>query len=77
MELFTKNGKPPKCSKWTYSPLTLDGRPRAVELARGRLKDSPAFLDEWEQLGRERTLNYKTLVLTGLRKNELASLTVG
>ena len=41
------------------------------------MKDSPAFLDEWEQLGRERTLNYKTLVLTGLRKNELASLTVG
>ncbi len=28
-------------------------------------------------LGRERALIYKTLVLTGLRKNELASLTVG
>src|SRR5437868_1806031 len=27
-------------------------------------------------LGRERALIYKTLVLTGLRKNELASLTV-
>ena len=30
-----------------------------------------------EQLGRERALIYKTLVLTGLRKNELASITVG
>ena len=30
-----------------------------------------------ERLGRERALIYKTLVLTGLRKNELASLTVG
>ena len=29
-----------------------------------------------ELLGRERALNYKTLVLTGLRKAELASLTV-
>ena len=30
-----------------------------------------------EQLGRERSLIYKTLVLTGLRKGELASITVG
>ncbi len=32
---------------------------------------------ELELLGRERALIYKTLVLTGLRKGELASLTVG
>ena len=30
-----------------------------------------------ERLGRERALIYKTLILTGLRKGELASLTVG
>ncbi len=30
-----------------------------------------------ERLGRERALIYKTLILTGLRKNELASITVG
>ena len=30
-----------------------------------------------EQLGRERSLIYKTLVLTGLRKGELTSITVG
>ena len=33
--------------------------------------------DELERLGRERALIYKTLVLTGLRKGELASLTIG
>jgi len=33
--------------------------------------------DRLELLGRERALIYKTLVLTGLRKGELASLTVG
>lgn len=32
---------------------------------------------ELERLGRERALIYKTMVLTGLRKAELASLTVG
>jgi integrase len=35
------------------------------------------LIDELERLGRERALIYKTLVLTGLRKGELASLTVG
>jgi integrase len=36
----------------------------------------PEVLDALEALGRERALIYKTLVLTGLRKGELASLTV-
>ena len=58
-------------------PLTLDGMQQAVELARERLKDNPEFVEKLERLGRERALIYKTLVLTGLRKNELASLTVG
>jgi integrase len=30
-----------------------------------------------ERLGRERALIYKTLVLTGLRKGELASISIG
>jgi integrase len=34
-------------------------------------------VERLERLGRERALIYKTLVLTGLRKGELASLTVG
>ena len=69
--------KPPKRSQWKYKPLTLDGMQQAVELARERLKDNPEFVEKLERLGRERALIYKTLVLTGLRKNELASLTVG
>jgi len=41
----------------------------------GQLK--PNTRETLERLGRERALIYKTLVLTGLRKNELASITVG
>src|SRR5581483_735430 len=37
----------------------------------------PEVRERLECLGRERALIYKTLVLTGLRKGELASLTVG
>jgi integrase len=37
----------------------------------------PEVREQLELLGRERALIYKTLVLTGLRKNELASLTIG
>ncbi len=36
----------------------------------------PEVRDRLDWLGRERALTYKTLVLTGLRKGELASLTV-
>lgn len=38
---------------------------------------SPETRGELLRLGRERALVYKTLVLTGLRKGELASITVG
>ena len=64
-----------KRSKWKKSPLTFDGIEAAAERARERLKDNPAFKSKLELLGRERALIYKTLVLTGLRKGELASLT--
>jgi integrase len=37
----------------------------------------PATIARLKWIGRERALIYKMLVLTGLRKNELASLTVG
>jgi integrase len=37
---------------------------------------TPETRDRLEALGRERAMIYKTLVLTGLRKNELATLTV-
>lgn len=48
-----------------------------VDRAREVLKDNPAHIAELECIGRERALLYRTLALTGLRKGELASLTVG
>ena len=48
-----------------------------MERAREVLKDNPDLIARLERIGHERALTYKTLVLTGLRKGELASLTVG
>ena len=62
---------------WTLKPLKFDELPAAVELARERLKDNPTFLARQERLGIERALAYKVAVTTGLRRGELASLTVG
>ena len=70
------NGKRRKRSNWTYKALTLDALPTAVERARERLADNLDYVAELERLGTERALIYKTLVLTGLRRNELASLTM-
>ncbi|MDB5346471.1 MAG: hypothetical protein JWP89_4848 [Schlesneria sp.] len=66
-----------KRSNWTKATLTLEGLEAAVERARGCLAKNPELTTDLERLGWERALIYKTLVLTGLRKNELASLTVG
>ena len=71
------NCTPPKRSKWSKAALTLDGLQAAVERARGHLTKNPEFVEKMERVGRERALIYKTLILTGLRKGELASLTVG
>ncbi len=55
----------------------------AMTVRRGKRKGEavaelrPATRAKLDALGRERALTYKTLVLTGLRRNELASLTVG
>jgi len=55
----------------------------AMTIRRGRHKGEPLAevkprtREQLERLGRERALIYKTLVLTGLRRNELASITVG
>ncbi|MEK6676674.1 MAG: tyrosine-type recombinase/integrase [Planctomycetota bacterium] len=62
---------------WTREPLSIDNIDAAVERAREALKYNPDLIAQLEQTGRERALMYKTLVLTGLRKGELASLTVG
>jgi integrase len=62
---------------WTKKPLTMETLGAALERARHSLRNSPAFLEGQDAVGRERALIYKSLVLTGLRKGELASLTVG
>ena len=55
----------------------------AMTIRRGERKGKaaaelrPETIARMERLGRERALIYKTLVLTGLRKGELASLTFG
>lgn len=62
---------------WRKASLTLDNIAAAADLARERLADNPDFLAELVERGRARALLYKTAVLTGLRRGELASLTVG
>jgi hypothetical protein len=66
-----------KRDTWRLAPLKFDDLPAAVERAREKLKDNPAFVTELERRGRQWALVYKALVLTGLRRRELASLTVG
>ncbi len=62
---------------WKLKPLAFDELNAAVEVARERLKDNPTFLVRQERLGVERALAYKVAVTTGLRRGELASLTIG
>ncbi|MEZ6070537.1 MAG: hypothetical protein R3C10_09750 [Pirellulales bacterium] len=62
---------------WTKEPLTFATLPEAAERARERLVDNPSFVAELEMRGAQRSLVYKGLAVTGLRKAELASLTVG
>ena len=72
-----ERGKRKRGASWTYKALTFDELNAAVGRAHERLKDSPEFIAQQERLGQERELIYKLAVTTGLRKNEIASLTVG
>lgn len=62
---------------WTRSPLSVENLESAYAKGRKALAKHPEFLARLDRLGRERELIYRTLILTGLRKGELASLTVG
>ena len=66
-----------KRDTWKTAPLTYDSLEAAVRLAQERLSKNQAFVRKLTQRGRERALIYRTLVLTGLRRGELASLTNG
>ena len=60
---------------WKRAELTADTVVAAAELGRARLR--PDVAERLERLGRERALLYAVLVTTGLRRGELAALTVG
>ncbi len=62
---------------WMKAELTFEALEAAARRGRKTLQARPDYLAKLEWLGRERSLIYKTMVLTGLRKGELASLTVG
>ena len=65
-----------KRSNWTYEPLTLENLEECCDRARERLKENTAFVGELIERGQERMLTYKTLFSTGLRRNELKSITL-
>jgi integrase len=60
--------------QWTIDASTVRRGRRRGEIAARLRPDQAARLD---RLGRERALIDKTMALTGLRKGELALLTVG
>ena len=66
-----------KRGTWNPAPLTFDTIEAALGRAQERLRDQPKRIQELETSGRERCLVYKVMLTTGLRLNELRSLTVG
>jgi integrase len=62
---------------WTMKPLTFDTIPEAIERAKTKLADNPQFITELDRRGWERSLIFKIAVLTGLRRGEIESLTIG
>ena len=62
---------------WRRVPLEYVEIEAAVERGRQALRTRPDVVAELERRGKERAMIYKSLVLTGLRKGELASLVVG
>jgi len=67
----------PRASRatWKRAELTFDTINAAADRGRGRLR--PDVVARLEHDGKERALLYAVLVTTGLRKGELAALTVG
>ena len=64
-------------SSWTYVPLTAENLDYCYSEGLKLLEDREQRRAVLEHLGRERALFYLLAVLTGLRRKELASLTVG
>lgn len=62
---------------WYLTPLAFVELHDAAARAREALQERPEQIAELERAGQERALVYKMLILTGLRRGELASLTIG
>lgn len=70
------SGKEPhKRANWTKGPISPDILSACVHVALKRA--TATTIDRLDNTGKQRALIVKTLALTGLRKGELASLTVG
>jgi len=66
-----------KRAGWHYVELRFGDIREAVERARQRLQSkNPKLLAELDRAGQMRELAYRTMTLTGLRRGELASLTL-
>jgi integrase len=61
---------------WLKEPFVFENLPELAEKGKEVLKDKPQLIQNLEWLGYERSLVYKVLALTGLRKGELASITI-
>ena len=70
-------GRRMKRANWTFADLRFEDLEAAAALAKERHAKNPDLLADLEQRGRERYLTYLVLATTGLRKGELAQLTVG
>ena len=66
-----------KRDTWTKAPLDHKTIAETTRRAEGVFRKKPTQTAEFRRLGRERSLIYQTLVLTGLRRGELAMLTWG
>jgi len=62
---------------WIRLPLDRDSLAECAERGREALHRKPEYMAKLERLGKERGLIYRTLVLTGLRRGELAAMTWG
>jgi integrase len=64
-------------STWTKAELTFETLDAAYTRGLDLLADQPKRIAQLTFLGRKRSLMYRMMICTGLRKSELASLTVG
>jgi integrase len=62
---------------WQKEPFDFERLQELAEKGKEVLKDKPQLIKKLEWTGFERSLVYKVLALTGLKKGELASITIG